>query len=147
MSAIGEKIDRYFIELEWPFERVDATLWHTAFPGDIQVHDVFVSADESDWLSFRSPVCKAPKPENRAKVFEHLLRLNSLIPMTKFCIMENGDIYALMDFPIADLDFSEFRTAVLTLVNHTDAYDNEIVKLCEEASATSTLTPQAAAAS
>ena len=40
MSAIGEKIDRYFIELEWPFERVDATLWHTAFPGDIQVHDV-----------------------------------------------------------------------------------------------------------
>lgn len=132
MSATADKIDRYFIELEWPFERVDDTLWHTAFPGDMQVHEIFVSADEPDWLSFRSPVAKAPKGECAGKLHEHLLRLNALIPLTKFCIMENGDVFALIDLPCHELDFSEFRTAVMTLVNHVDAYDNEILKVCED---------------
>lgn len=142
MAAIADKIDRYFIELEWPFERVDDTLWHTAFPGDIQVHDVFVSADEDDWLSFRSPVAKAPQADCRHKLHEHLLRINALIPLTKFCVMETGDIFAMIDFPTHDLSFSEFRTAVMTLVNHVDAYDNEIVKLCEDPGHVSTLEKQ-----
>ena len=83
--------------MEWPFERIDDSLWRTAYPGDIQIHEVFVSLDEDKWISLRSMVNKAPKQECRFKVYEHLLRLNSLIPMTKFCIMENGDIFALQD--------------------------------------------------
>lgn len=146
MAAIADKIDRYFIELEWPFERVDATLWHTAFPGDLQVHEIFVSADEEDWLSFRSPVAKAPKPDCRHRLHEHLLRVNALIPLTKFCVMEAGDVFAMIDLPCHDLSFSEFRTAVMTLVNHVDAYDNEIVKLCEDPGHVSSLEKQGLAA-
>lgn len=146
MASIADQIDRYFIELEWPFERFDETLWHTAFPGDMQVHDVFVSADETEWLSLRSPVCKAPPAERRGELFEHLLRLNSLIPMTKFCLVESGDVYAMVDVPTHDLSFSEFRTAVMSLVNHVDAYDNEIFKICEDAAHGSSLVGQGAAA-
>lgn len=144
MNPIADKIDRYFIELEWPFERVDDTLWHTAFPGDIQVHDIFVSSDETEWISFRSPVAPPPMPECRANLHEHLLRINSLIPLTKFCLMTSGDIFAMIDLPTADLDFSEFRTAVQALVNHVDAYDNEIVELCQNPNHVSSLNRESA---
>lgn len=130
MSNLADRIDSFFIEMEWPFERVDATLWRTAFQGDIQVHQVFVSTNEDAWLSFRSPVSPAPKAECANNLFRHLLRLNGLIPLTKFCVMENNDVFAMVDLPTVDLNFSEFRTALTTLVNHVDAYDNEIHKIC-----------------
>lgn len=139
MADIAQRIDSYFIEMEWPFERVDEHLWRTEFPGDIQVHQVYLSTDEENWLSFRSPVTKAPDPGCAAALFEHLLRLNALIPMTKFCVMENHDVFAMVDLPTGDLDFSEFRTALTTLVNHIDAYDNEIVEICTTAGHKSSL--------
>jgi hypothetical protein len=139
MADLAQRIDSYFIEMEWPFERVDEHLWRTAFPGDMQVHQVFVSTDEPNWLSFRSPVTEAPKAGCAPKLYEHLLRLNALIPLTKFCVMENHDVFAMIDLPTEDLDFSEFRTALLTLVNHVDAYDNEILTICENADHVSTL--------
>ena len=146
MADIAQQIDSYFIEMEWPFERIDEHLWRTQFPGDIQVHDVFVSTDEESWLSFRSPVHGAPAPECAPALFEHLLRLNALIPLTKFCVMENHDIFAMIDLPTGDLDFSEFRTALLTIVNHVDAYDNEIVQLCTDQAHKSTLSAKEPAA-
>jgi hypothetical protein len=140
MATIADRIDSYFIQMEWPFERIDNSLWRTAFPGDIQVHEVFVSTDDT-WVSLRSMVGKAPAPACRAKVYEHLLRLNSLIPMTKFSIMDNGDIFGLIDLPCFDLNYSEFRAAVTNLINHVDAYDNEILALCQDESKTSSLAP------
>lgn len=131
MADIRNTIDSYFIEMEWPFDRIDEDLWQTAFEGDIQTHVVFVSTDEEDWVSFRTKVADGPAPECAVNLYEHLLRLNSLVPLTKFCIMENHDVFAMIDLPTADLDFGEFRTAVLTLVNHVDAYDNEIHQICK----------------
>ena len=139
MPTIADRIDSYLIQMEWPFERVDATLWHTAYQGDIQLHEVFISLDDERWVSLRSRVTKAPKDACRAVVFEHLLRLNSLIPLTKFCIMQNGDVFALVDLPSAGLDASAFRTALMTLINHVDAYDNEIISLCENPEEASSL--------
>ncbi|MEB3197287.1 MAG: YbjN domain-containing protein [Candidatus Sericytochromatia bacterium] len=130
MATVAERIDRYFIELDWTFERIDDTLWRTSFPGDLQVHDVFVSADEPGWVSFRSPVCTQVPEQAKPALYERLLRLNALIPMTKFCVMEGGAVFAMIDLPTAELDYSEFRTAVQTLVNHADAHDNEIYQLC-----------------
>ncbi len=136
---IAEKIENYFIQMEWPFDRVDESLWHTSFPGDIQVHEVFLSTDEDNWLCFRSPVAHAPAPDRQAALHQHLLRLNSLVPLTKFGVTDMGDVYALIDLPTADLDFSEFRTALQTLVNHVDSYDNEIFKILQDPAHTSSL--------
>jgi hypothetical protein len=122
-------IDQYFITMEWPFEAIDEGLWRCFFQGDIQLHDVFVSADEPGWVSFRSPVCPPVPEASRFAVYEHLLRLNALVPLTKFCVLDDGQVFAMIDLPVADLDFSEFRTAVETLVNHADAFDNEIFRL------------------
>lgn len=146
MADVAQLIDTYFIDMEWPFDRLDEHLWRTSFPGDIQVHEVFVSTDDPLWVSFRTRVTPAPpRPECTAALHEHLLRLNSLIPLTKFCITENHDVFAIVDLPTGDLDVSEFRTAVLTLVNHVDAYDNEIVRICSEPEHTSSLRPTASA--
>ncbi|MDB5097749.1 MAG: hypothetical protein JWM80_2170 [Cyanobacteria bacterium RYN_339] len=140
MPTIADRIDSYFIQMEWPFERIDNTLWRTAFPGDLQIHEVFVSSDDV-WISLRSMVGRAPAAGCRAKVNELLLRLNSLIPMTKFSIMENGDIFALIDLPAFDLNYSDFRSAITNLINHVDAHDNEILALCTDEAKTSSLAP------
>lgn len=139
MADIAQRIESYFIEMEWPFERIDEHLWRTQYPGDIQVHNVYLSTDEENWLSFRSPVADAPAPGCAPALYEHLLRLNALIPLTKFCVMEDHSVFAMIDLPTGDLDFSEFRTALTTIVNHVDAYDNEIVKLCTDQAHQSTL--------
>lgn len=131
MSSIAEKVDGYFIELEWPFERIDEGLWRTAYPGDMQVHEIFVSTDDPQWLSLRSKVAEAPPAAAQSLLYAHLLRLNALIPMTKFGVSPAGEVFAYADFPTADLDFSEFRTAVRNLVNHVDACDNEILRIIQ----------------
>lgn len=131
--ALAQNLDQYFIDLDWPFERLDDTLWRTAFPGDMQVHEVFVSTDEPGWVSFRSPVCREVPVAVRARLYERLLRLNALIPMTKFCVMEGGEVFAMVDLPTHDLSYNEFKTAIQTLVNHADAHDNEILSLCAPA--------------
>ena len=142
MADVASLIDTYFIDMEWPFERVDAHLWRTSFPGDIQTHEVFVTTDDPQWVSFRTRVVpNPPRQECTASLYEHLLRLNSLIPLTKFCVTDNHDVFAIVDLPTADLDLSEFKTAIMTLVNHVDAYDNEIVKICSEPSHASSLKP------
>lgn len=145
MPSLAEKIDSYFIQMEWPFERVDEHLWRTAHQGDIQVSQIFVSTNEEHWISFRTRVSGAPAPACAAATHEHLMRLNSLIPLTKFCTMENGDVFAMIDLPTPDLDYSEFRTALLNLVNHVDAYDAEIVAICQDPDRSSTLKKGAAA--
>lgn len=127
--ALAQNLDQYFIDLDWPFERLDDTLWRTAFPGDLQVHEVFVSTDEPGWISFRSPICREIPAEVRPRLYERLLRLNALIPLTKFCVMEGGEVFAMVDLPTHDLSFAEFKTALQTLVNHADAHDNEILGL------------------
>lgn len=132
MASIAEKVDGYFIELEWPFERLDDGLWRTAYPGDMQIHQVFVSTDDPQWLSLRTMVAEAPPSAAQNLLYAHLLRLNALIPMTKFGISPTGEVYAYADLPTADLDFSEFRTAVRSLVNHVDACDNEILRIIAE---------------
>lgn len=139
MSMNADRLDSFFIQMEWPFERLDDTLWRTAYQGDLQLHQVFVSLDEEHWVSLRSMVSKAPAEGCRPAVHEHLLRLNSLIPLTKFCVMENGDVFALVDLPTHDLHFTDFRTALHTLINHVDAYDNEILSLCQNPGETSSL--------
>ncbi|MEB3284941.1 MAG: YbjN domain-containing protein [Candidatus Sericytochromatia bacterium] len=128
--TLAQKLDQYFIDLDWPFERCDETLWRTAFPGDLQVHEVFVSIDEPGWLSFRTMVCREIPTAVKPQVYERLLRLNALIPLTKFCVMDGGEIFAMVDLPTDDLDYTEFRAAILTLVNHADAHDNEILAMC-----------------
>lgn len=132
MANIADKVDGYFIELEWPFERLDEGLWRTAYPGDLQVHHIFVSTDDPQWLSLRSKVADAPPAAAQPLLYAHLLRLNALVPMTKFGISPTGEVFAYADFPTADLDFSEFRTAVRNLVNHVDACDNEILRIVQE---------------
>lgn len=139
MATTADRIDSYFIQMEWPFERIDTTLWRTAYQGDIQLHVVFVSLDEDKWVSLRTLVGSAPRPECRGTVHEHLLRLNSLIPLTKFCTMENGDVFAMVDLPSSDLHFTDFQMAIKTLINHVDAYDNEIVSLCQNPDESSSL--------
>lgn len=144
MSASAERIENYLIQLEWPHERLDETLWRTEFQGDLQLHEIFISADEDGCISFRSHVCPAPKPESALTVYRHLLRLNSLIPMTKFCIAASGDVFALLDLPTNDLQQSEFRAALTAIVNHVDHYDNEIIALCEDSSRRSSFEEPAA---
>ncbi|HEY9723197.1 MAG TPA: YbjN domain-containing protein [Oscillatoriaceae cyanobacterium] len=132
MSANADRIERFLINLEWPHERLDETLWRTLYQGDLQLHEIFISADEDGCVSFRSRVCGAPKAESTLTVYRHLLRLNSLIPLTKFCIAASGDVFALLDLPTQDIVQDEFRAALTAIVNHVDHYDNEIIALCED---------------
>jgi hypothetical protein len=146
MASIADRIDNFFIQMEWPFERIDNHLWVTRFPGDIQVHEIFISHDEENWITFRSVVCQAPRAGCERALQEHLLRLNGLIPLTKFCQMEDGSVFAMVDLPTADLDYSEFHVALTTLANHVDAYDNEIMVLRADQDAHSSLLPTRASA-
>jgi hypothetical protein len=80
------------------------------------------------WIYFSSLFL--PKIEkNHIKVYENILHLNFKTTMTKFGISENKNIYALIELPMQEIDYSEFASALKRMVNDINKYIIPCVEL------------------
>ena len=80
------------------------------------------------WVYFSSLFL--PKIEkNHIKVYENILSLNYKTTMTKFGISEGKNIYALIELPMKDIDYSEFTSALKRMVNDINKYIIPCVEL------------------
>ena len=96
---------------------------------DIKDIEIKIRFSESGlWLYFSS-LFLSKVENNQVNVYEELLNLNYKTTLTKFGISDEKNIYALIELPLIELDFSEFSSALKRLVNDINKYIIPCVEL------------------
>src|SRR5690348_14417808 len=102
MAITAEQIDQYFKDLDWPFSKREDTLWDSGYVG--QNYRVrFVVRLTERWVYVNALLPAKIKPECRANLFEHLLRLNYQINAAKFYLDNDDDVTLACEISAADL--------------------------------------------
>ena len=78
MAIAAATIDDFFKQLAWPNEKKDDHNWVTGFKGDNYTFNFSIRTTDT-WLYVYAPFPIKVKPEARANLYEHLLRLNKRV--------------------------------------------------------------------
>ena len=121
MAVTPEKLEGYFEQYGWTFERVDESDFRTGFRGDVSSFRILVRI-AGEWVYFSiAPFVVAPQdPECERKLYKRLLRLNQEINMAKFTVDGDGDVILTVELPSENLDYSEFSDALGALAYYAD---------------------------
>jgi hypothetical protein len=143
LGIAPEKIDGFFEQYEWSYDRSGEDVWLTGFRGDVSSFRIFVKVTEH-WAYFTiAPFVVAPKDEScSSRLNRHLLRLNRDINMAKFCLDSDGDIVLTVEMPTENLDYSEFSDALGALSHYADDTYVEILNLAQSTTASSRYDPK-----
>ncbi len=129
-AVTPEDIENYFDRYEWTFSRAKDEVWQTGFRGKISSFRITISLTDN-WVFFViNPFVVAPsQPENRLKLYHHLLRLNHEINLAKFGIDGDGDVFLSVELPTEGFAYSHFEDALGALCHYSDAHYCDIFNL------------------
>lgn len=131
MDATIEQINKYFEQYGWRATYdAETRAWHSGFRGESSSFNIIMHLTEN-WLYFAvGPFGSAPKdPECEKRLHQHLLRLNNLINMSKFCLDEDGDVVLMVEVPRASLSYGLFEDALNALSYYADAHYKDLTQL------------------
>lgn len=133
----GKYLDRfkkYLQKFDWEPESIsqdDDGNFTIKLLANIDIKEIEIKirfSENGHWIYFSSLFL--PKIEkNHIKVYENILSLNYKTTMTKFGISEGKNIYALIELPMKDIDYSEFASALKRMVNDINKYIIPCVEL------------------
>src|SRR4051794_6012770 len=145
MAITAAQIDEYFKQLDWPFTKREDTLWDSGYAGQNYRVRFTVRLTER-WIYVNALVPSKIKPESRANVFEHLLRLNYQMNSAKFYLDNDDDVTLADEIPALDLQVSEFEAALYSVCTNADQHFVEIMYMAQNPNAVSSLKPKPAEA-
>jgi hypothetical protein len=70
-----------------------------------------------------------PNPEDRLRVYYHVLRLNLDMNMAKFGLDSDGDIFLAVELPTENFQYSHFADALNGISHHAERLYSEIFNL------------------
>ena len=92
-------------------------------------HKLYIKfAEDSKWIYFSSKFVTVNN-NNKNDLYEKLLSLNYLTTLTKFGLAPSGSVYAMIELPLPELNYSEFVSGLRRLVNDINKYKKEIIDL------------------
>jgi hypothetical protein len=119
----------------WPCDRIGPDTWRSHFRGKCTSFPFFVKVGEGDgtgegsgYVTFAIvPFMKSPEdPERAGALYKRLLELNQHVLMAKFSIDDDLDVVLSVEYPLADLDKSEFADALDVLGYYADRHYDEL---------------------
>ena len=134
MSPIGAPMNpRHVIEdflqsHDLDFEATDANTFMVTLPGEkkLQTHCALVVGDHS--LSINAFVIRKPD-ENKAAVFEYLLKKNASMYSIAFAVNELGDIYLVGRLPLDAVNEREIDRILGAVLQYADSSFNPLLEL------------------
>jgi hypothetical protein len=93
-----------------------------------------VRVDPAGFLTFTViPYLRSPtEPDKAAALYEALLRLNHSLVMAKFSIDDDLDVLLSVEYPVANLDRSEFDDALDALAYYADRHYLEVLTIAQQ---------------
>ncbi len=131
LSVDDATIRGLLTESGWPCDRINEDTWRSRFKTKKASFHFFVHVSPQGWLNFAVvPFLRSPEEAEQADVlYQRLLELNHSLLMAKFSIDDDLDVVLSVEYPVADLDRSEFRDALNALVFYADKHYEELAKL------------------
>ncbi len=98
--------------------------YHLVLVANIEIKEIDIHikfSEQGRWIYFSSLfISKITK--NFEEIYQKLLEFNYETTLTKFGIDKNKAVYALIEFPISDLDYTEFQSALKRIVNDINRF-------------------------
>jgi len=112
----------------WPYDRISDDTWRSHFRGRRVSFPFYLRVDPEGFITFAVvPFLKSPGDEDCAeRLYRRLLELNQSILMAKFSLDDDLDVVLSVEYPMADLDPSEFDDAVDVLSYYANEHYDEL---------------------
>ena len=131
MPIAPEKIDEFFKQYGWRFQRLDDNNWQTGCRGDVATYTIRIRAVEK-WIYFTIvPFAMAPKKECWPRLHYYLLRVNQEMNVAKFYVDNDNDVVLAVELPVDDLDYSEFERSLNALSWYADEHFLSVINLAQ----------------
>ena len=127
-----ETVRRLFAEGGWPCDRINEDTWKSQFRGRSAAFPFYVRVDDAhQCVTFAIvPFLRSPDDLTQADLlYKRLLELNHRLLMAKFSIDDDLDIVLSVEYPLDDLDRSEFNDALDVLSYYAEHYFEELEEL------------------
>jgi len=121
-------IDDFLSSHDLDYEHKDENTYLITLPGEAkqQTHCALVVGDHS--LSINAFVIRKPD-ENKAAVFEYLLRKNASMYSIAFAVNELGDIYLVGRLPLEAVNEREIDRLLGAVLQYADSSFNPLLEL------------------
>ncbi len=118
----------------WPCQRLTSDTLRTHVQGSARIFPLLARLEPSGYLVLAIvPYLKSPQERGRAAaLYRRLLELNRSLWMAKFSIDDDLDVVLSAEYPLAELDRSEFDDALDAISYYADRYYTELKGLCGE---------------
>ena len=118
----------------WPCERLTSDTVRTHIQGAARVFPLLARLEPGGYLVFAVvPYLKSPQERARAAaLYRRLLELNRSLWLAKFSIDDDLDVVLSAEYPLAELDRSEFEDALDVISYYADRYYAELSGLARE---------------
>ncbi len=130
MHLSPETIDEYFQRYSWTYTRSSENTWITGVRTSVSSFRIFIRMSEH-WIYFviNPFVVSPPNPEDRMRVYYHILRLNLDMNMAKFGLDSDGDIFLAVELPTENFTYSHFADALNGISHHAERLYSEVFNL------------------
>ncbi len=131
LKVDGELIGSLLRNRGLPADRITPDTWRSHIRGARASLPFFVRVDRNGYITFAIvPFLKSPKSSERAKgLYRRLLELNQDLLMAKFSIDDDLDVVLSVEYPIRELDQSEFDDAIDVMSFYADKHYLELREL------------------
>ncbi len=134
LNVDGDTIERLLREGGWRFSRITDGTWRARFRGRKATFPFLIRIDsEEGYITFAIvPYLKSPEDDDAAaQLYDRLLQLNQVLLMAKFSIDDDLDVVLSVEYPVEELDESEFLDSLNVLSYYADTHHDELVELLE----------------
>ncbi len=125
-----ESIEEFFERYSWSYTRSSENTWITGVRTSVSSFRIFIRLSEH-WVYFViNPFVVAPQnPEDRLRVYYHILRLNLDMNMAKFGLDSDGDIFLAVELPTENFEYSHFADALNGISHHAERLYSDVFNL------------------
>jgi len=130
MHVTPEIIEEYFSRYSWSYTRSSENTWITGVRTSVSSFRIFIRLSEH-WVYFviNPFTVTPPNPDDRLRVYYHVLRLNLDMNMAKFGLDSDGDIFLAVELPTENFQYSHFADALNGISHHAERLYSEIFNL------------------
>lgn len=119
-DTLDTRIETYFEEFGWAFEKVEAGVFRTGFRGEHGNYTMVVQINPHWMLVGINPFQPQPSVGWGRTAVRLLASANHTMNLTKAGIDEDGDVFLNVELPTDGLSFAQFSDAIGALSHFAD---------------------------
>lgn len=129
MALTFQEVDKFFEQYGWETDKKDDNSWYVYVKGKHTNYNLYADLSEYFLFIYIVPFVRIPEDEKcRMNLYEHLLRLNRDISVTKFVI--SGEVIELLGVLSTDsIQYEEFEGMINLILYNADNNHLEIMNL------------------